>query len=525
MATAVRSAPRHRNVISCSFPCLTQFTARRIAPREMVGRLFRYARHTSASSPDPSAIRVNADRSGHARGPSVVDQAATKNSKESSNPRPARPALPVTPALPSGDPLKPLIGRIPVLDVTPLVDCGTRPAKAVSGETFQVTATVFREGHDAVAANVVLTDPAGRPGPWTPMRELAPGTDRWGADVTPDRGGRLELHRRGVERSGGHLAPPRRHQDPGGDRHRPRPGGGRASCTSVPPPAYRRRTAARRCSPPSTRCATRTSRRRAALAAALAPAVDEALARHPLRELVTASGRRRCSWSGSGRCTAPGTSCSRAPRARSSRRASRRSAALSGRPRNGCPPSPRWASTSSTCRRSTPSARRSARAPTTPSPRPRRCRRALGDRLPEGGHDAVHPDLGTIEDFDAFVRAGPRPWDGGRAGLRAPVLAGPPLGREAAGVVPPPRRRHDRLRGEPAEEVPGHLSDRLRPDMRGLVRETVRILRYWMTHGVRIFRVDNPHTKPVVFWEKVIGNINRPTPMSSSWPRLSPGPR
>ncbi|MGP3637307.1 maltotransferase domain-containing protein, partial [Streptomyces sp. 24-1644] len=83
-----------------------------------------------------------------------------------------------------------MIGRIPVLDVRPLVDCGRRPAKAVAGETFQVTATVFREGHDAVAANVVLRDSSGRPGPWTPMRELAPGTDRWGADVTPSAEGR-----------------------------------------------------------------------------------------------------------------------------------------------------------------------------------------------------------------------------------------------------------------------------------------------------------------------------------------------
>ncbi|MFF1798478.1 maltotransferase domain-containing protein, partial [Kitasatospora sp. NPDC058263] len=48
-----------------------------------------------------------------------------------------------------------VIGRIPVLDVSPLVDAGRRPAKAVVGETFAVTATVFREGHDAVNANVV----------------------------------------------------------------------------------------------------------------------------------------------------------------------------------------------------------------------------------------------------------------------------------------------------------------------------------------------------------------------------------
>ncbi|MGW0084555.1 maltotransferase domain-containing protein, partial [Streptomyces sp. NPDC003393] len=50
-------------------------------------------------------------------------------------------------------------GRIPVRDVRPAVEYGRRPAKAVTGESFQVTATVFREGHDAVAANVVLRDP------------------------------------------------------------------------------------------------------------------------------------------------------------------------------------------------------------------------------------------------------------------------------------------------------------------------------------------------------------------------------
>lgn len=49
-------------------------------------------------------------------------------------------------------------------------------------------------------------------------------------------------------------------------------------------------------------------------------------------------------------------------------------------------------------------------------------------------------------------------------------------------------------------------------DFNGLVKETERVLRHWMDHGVRIFRVDNPHTKPVVFWEKVIGDINRTDP-------------
>ncbi|MEU9736128.1 maltotransferase domain-containing protein, partial [Streptomyces sp. NPDC048002] len=82
------------------------------------------------------------------------------------------------------------IGRVPVRNVQPAVECGRRPAKAVVDETFEVSATVFREGHDAVAANVVLRGPDGRPGPWTPMRELEPGSDRWGAEVTPNALGR-----------------------------------------------------------------------------------------------------------------------------------------------------------------------------------------------------------------------------------------------------------------------------------------------------------------------------------------------
>ena len=53
-------------------------------------------------------------------------------------------------------------GRIPVADVFPMVDDGNRPAKSVVDEEFDITATVYREGHDAVNATVVMTDPAGR---------------------------------------------------------------------------------------------------------------------------------------------------------------------------------------------------------------------------------------------------------------------------------------------------------------------------------------------------------------------------
>ena len=74
------------------------------------------------------------------------------------------------------------------------MDCGRRPAKAVTGETFEVSATVFREGHGLISAGVVLRDPGGKASPLVRMRELAPGTDRWGAEVTVTGEGLWRFH-------------------------------------------------------------------------------------------------------------------------------------------------------------------------------------------------------------------------------------------------------------------------------------------------------------------------------------------
>ncbi|MEU5463635.1 maltotransferase domain-containing protein, partial [Streptomyces althioticus] len=180
------------------------------------------------------------------------------------------------------------VGRIPVLDVRPLVRQGRRPAKAVPGEAFEVTATVFREGHDAVAANVVLRDPEGRPGPFTPMRELAPGTDRWGATVTPTGTG---LWTYAVEAWGDPVTTWRHHAQikvPAGmDTELVLEEGARLherAAEQVPGSGDREvlRVAVE---------ALRDTERPAAarLAAALTPEVDAVLARHPLRELVTSS--------------------------------------------------------------------------------------------------------------------------------------------------------------------------------------------------------------------------------------------
>src|SRR5919199_5227501 len=82
--------------------------------------------------------------------------------------------------------------RLGITDAAPVVSCGSFPARAVVGEQVPIPATVFREGHDAVAANVVWTRPDGGPaeGGLLRMERYGEEPDRWLAVVTPDREGR-----------------------------------------------------------------------------------------------------------------------------------------------------------------------------------------------------------------------------------------------------------------------------------------------------------------------------------------------
>ncbi|WPO71257.1 MULTISPECIES: alpha-1,4-glucan--maltose-1-phosphate maltosyltransferase [unclassified Streptomyces] len=400
---------------------------------------------------------------------------------------------------------------IPVLDVRPAVHCGRKPAKAVPGETFQVSATVFREGHEAVAANVVLRDPEGRAGPWTPMRELAPGTDRWAADVTPDAEGRWTY---AVEAWGDPVATWRHHArikipagidtdlvlEEGARLHERAaagmPGDGR---TAVLGAAQALRDPARR---PAAR-----------LAAALTPEVVSALDRHPLRELVTTSPefplvveRERAlfgSWYEffprsqgavvrAGEPPVPGTF----------RTAAERLPAVAdmGFDVVYLPPVHPIGTTH----------RKGPNNSLSPGPHDVGVPWAIGS--PEGGHDAVHPDLGTLDDFDAFVRRAQG------LGMEVALDFALQCSPDHPWVDKHPEWFRQRADGSIAyaENPPKKYQDiypiAFDKDLPGLVAETERLLRFWMGHGVRIFRVDNPHTKPVVFWEEVIARINGTDP-------------
>ncbi len=132
---------------------------------------------------------------------------------------------------------------------------------------------------------------------------------------------------------------------------------------------------------------------------------------------------------------------------------------------------------------------------------------AIGSK--DGGHDAIHPDLGTEADFAFFVK------EAETAGLEVALDLALQCAPDHPWVTEHPdwfTQRPDgidRLRREPAEEVPGHLPAELRPRPGGHPRpRCCASSSSGSRAGVKIFRVDNPHTKPLDFWEWLLADVN-----------------
>jgi starch synthase (maltosyl-transferring) len=131
----------------------------------------------------------------------------------------------------------------------------------------------------------------------------------------------------------------------------------------------------------------------------------------------------------------------------------------------------------------------------------------------EGGHTEIHPELGTLEDFRALVAEAERRGIAVALDLAFQTSPDHPFVREHPGWY---RQRPDGTI-QYAENPPKKYQD-IYPfdfeseDWRGLWTELDAVTRYWIRQGVRIFRVDNPHTKPFVFWEWLIDGIKRDEP-------------
>ncbi|MEV7827558.1 alpha-1,4-glucan--maltose-1-phosphate maltosyltransferase [Microbacterium enclense] len=129
-----------------------------------------------------------------------------------------------------------------------------------------------------------------------------------------------------------------------------------------------------------------------------------------------------------------------------------------------------------------------------------------------GGHDTVHPDLGTLDDFRAFVAAARE--NGIEVALDLALQASPdhpwvaehpewfttlPDGSIAFAENPPKKYQ---------DIYPVNFDN----DPEGIRAEVLRVVRHWIAQGVTIFRVDNPHTKPLQFWEWLIATVSAEEP-------------
>jgi starch synthase (maltosyl-transferring) len=425
-----------------------------------------------------------------------------------------------------------MIGRIPVTEVRPVVDGGRWPAKAIVGETVPVTATVFREGHDAVGVTVVAippttttttTTPSTPSTPSTPrrrtkaqeivarMRPLAPGTDRWQADITLPVEGDWTIRVEGWSDPVGTWRHDAQIKIPLGlDVELVCEEGARVyerAAAALP----RAKTAGIRKAVAALRDAARDPMDRIALA--LDPDLTELMDTHPLRDLVTAGEtyrirveRERAGFSawyeffprsvgavqrkdGSWRSGTFTTAAQRLPAIKAM-----------GFDVVYLPP----IHPIGTSYRKGPN---NTLDPTTHDPG---SPWAIGG--PDGGHDAIHPDLGTFADFDAFVATA------ARHSLEVALDLALQCSPDHPWVTEHPEWFTIRVDGTIAyAENPPKAYQDIYPinfdnDPEGIRAAVLDVVLLWISHGVRIFRVDNPHTKPVEFWEWLIEEVRTTHP-------------
>ncbi|GAB3653272.1 alpha-1,4-glucan--maltose-1-phosphate maltosyltransferase [Actinocorallia lasiicapitis] len=405
-----------------------------------------------------------------------------------------------------------MIGRIPILDVQPVVDCGKWPAKAAQGETLTVEATVFREGHESFGAGVTLRAPDGTQRPRIGLTEKAPGTDRLTAEVTV--GEETGMWHFRIEAWGDPVAQwlhdaaiklPR-----GQDVELMLLEGARLFARAAKAVPKARRA-------PLKELAEAFGERSLPPADLFqrVQANAELLAEFPVRELTTRTAwfplkvhRRRARFGAwyeffprsEGAVFDP--TGRRAPQSGTFRTAARRLPAVAamGFDVVYLPPIH-------------PIGHEFRKGPNntlTPGPDDPGSPWAIGS--PEGGHDAVHPDLGTLDDFDAFVATARG------LGLEIALDLALQCAPDHPWVKEHPEWFTTRADGTIAyaENPPKKYQDiypiNFDNDPEGIYQAVLRIVRHWMDHGVRIFRVDNPHTKPVRFWERLLAEIDRTDP-------------
>jgi len=132
---------------------------------------------------------------------------------------------------------------------------------------------------------------------------------------------------------------------------------------------------------------------------------------------------------------------------------------------------------------------------------------------PAGGHDALHPDLGTDAEFDAMVASATE------AGIEIALDFAIQCSPDHPWLVEHPEWFERRPDGtlKYAENPPKRYKDIYNvnwdtPDREGLWNALLEVVLSWCARGIRVFRVDNPHTKPISFWEWLIAEVRASYP-------------
>ncbi len=402
------------------------------------------------------------------------------------------------------------------------VSAGEFPARAAVGEVVPIAATVFREGHDAVGANVVVRSPSGTKALVLRMAPGAAGSDRWHASVTFDRPGTWTFaieafsdplstwhHAVTVKLEAGQDAAELENDLETGAALLAR--AAKAFPKAMAPARIQATAAALALTDNSLDLADR-------VAPALEPELQAALHEYPIRELVTRTAtypvlvdRERAlfgSWYEffprsigavlDGDVEAP---------ARPLRHGTLKDAtkhleyvASMGFDVVYLPP----IHPIGDVHRKGPNNALVAANWDVGSPW------AIGSS--DGGHDSIHPDLGTMADFTAFVRRARR------LGLEVAL----DLALQTAPDHPWVSSHPEWFTTKPdgtiayAENPPKKYQDiyplNFDNDPKGIYAECLRVVEVWIAAGVKIFRVDNPHTKPINFWHRLITAIKKDHP-------------
>ncbi len=407
----------------------------------------------------------------------------------------------------------PSVGRIPVVAVGPSLEEGRWPAKAVVGEAVPIVATVFREGHDAVGATVAVTYPDGSTTVLS-MTCVNKGLSQFRALFTPRAEGDYTFRVEGWSdpvTTWERAATTKLHA---GQDVALVLADGIAVLERALAEVGRSAPARRALAGALDALRAETQDPETRFMRAMSPTVRRTLADAPLRDWVTASrdyplrveGERALvsAWyemfprsegatydATKGRWVS-GTFKTAAKRLRAianmgfdivylppihpigtSFRKGRNNA-LDARP--GDPGSPY----------------------------------AIGSR--DGGHDAIHPELGTMDDFRAFVASAKG------QGLEVALDLALQCSPDHPWVKEHPEWFTTRLDGSIAyaENPPKKYHDifplNFENDPEGIYREILRVLEIWIGAGVTAFRVDNPHTKPLPFWERLLADMRRDHP-------------